>query len=111
MIYVSCYSNVWGKPNVVRISNGMPKDFVSEFSLRELYPKWVWVRYHIPWLKFIPLYNEQLSRLDVKAMAQRCEGKILCCYEKNLSKEHCHRELVREWFIKNGYECEEFETK
>ena len=108
MIYTSDYFTVWGQPNAVKISNGMPKGFQAEFAIPELYPKWVWVRYHIPWEKFIPLYNNEiLAKLDADLIAKKCEGKILCCYEK-LDKAHCHRELVRDWFIANDYNCEEW---
>ena len=108
-IWTSNYFSVWGKNNIVRISNGMPKGIVACDEIKELYPKWVWVKYHLPWQKFIPLYMEQLSKLDVHKLAQRCKGKILCCYERDLMKAHCHRELVKKWFLENGYECKEVE--
>jgi hypothetical protein len=106
MIQTSNYYTAWGKPNAVRISNGMPNGFVVSDSIPELYPKWSWVKAKLPWEEFQPLYQAQLEKLDVHTMAKRCEGKILLCFE-TLSKAHCHREQVRDWFIANGYECEE----
>jgi hypothetical protein len=107
MIWTSNYFTAWGQPNTIRISNGMPKGFISSGEIKELYPKWVWVKAKYPTEVFDKLYNELLSTLNVHEIAQRSEGKILCCFE-NISKAHCHRELVRDWFIKNGYPCEEW---
>mgnify|MGYP001606486804 CR=1 len=70
-ILTSNYATAWGQGNTVKISNGKPKGFETEFAIPELFPKWVWVRYHLPWDKFIPLYNEQLSKLDVHEIASK----------------------------------------
>jgi hypothetical protein len=110
MIYTSNYFNVWGKKNVVQIANGKPEGFNVADQFPQLYPKWVWVKAKLPWEKFSEKYNKLLDGLDVHEIAKRCEGKILVCYE-NLQKAHCHRELVLQWFVANGYECEELPQK
>ncbi len=86
----------------------MPKGFIACGEIKQLYPPWLWVRYHMPWKEFQIKYNQQLALLDVNELAKKCDGKILCCFERDLKKDHCHRELLKEWFIKNGYKCEEW---
>lgn len=110
MIYTSNYFNVWGRKNIVQISNGCPKNLKVDDQFPRLYPKWVWVKAKYPWDVFAKKYKLLLSELNVHTIARAMDGKILCCYE-DLSKGHCHRELVREWFIENGYECEELPSK
>lgn len=104
MIYTSNYSCDMNNPNALAISKGKPKGFKYS-NIKELEPmSWSMVRMG-DWGKFKALYNAQLETLDVKEMAQRCEGKVLLCWES--SKNHCHRQLVILWFEKNGFKCEE----
>jgi len=110
MIYTSNYFTAWGKDNIVQISNGKPKTLEVSETMKELYPKWTWIRAKYPWEEFSEKYNKLLSELDVHEFAKKCEGKVLCCYE-NIEKKHCHRELVTKWFIDNGYKCEELPKK
>ena len=55
-------------------------------------------------------YNaEVLAGLNAKAAAKALDGKALVCYEK--TGDFCHRNLVAEWFRKNGVQCEEYVEK
>jgi hypothetical protein len=42
-----------------------------------------------------------LSKLDPSKVYNDLDGKVLLCYERPF--EFCHRHLVAEWLIKNGY--------
>ena len=55
--------------------------------------------------KFKKKYEEYLNTLNVEEVAKFLDGYILCCYEKR--GDFCHRNLVAEWFNKNGFECRE----
>lgn len=48
-----------------------------------------------------------LTELDVKELAARLDGKILCCYEKS---GFCHRHIVSEWFNHFGFQCMELSS-
>lgn len=58
-------------------------------------------------------YTKQLSDLDVDEVVENlldlAGDKVIClvCYEKY--GEFCHRTFVRDWLVKNGYPCEEFD--
>lgn len=63
--------------------------------------------------EYIKSYNQAvLSRLDpsrvVRELSALSQTKdfALVCYEK--PDAFCHRHLVREWLIQNGFECEEY---
>ena len=56
-------------------------------------------------MKFTVNFNKYLNELNVHKIAGFLNGYILCCYEK--STDFCHRHLVKKWFEKNGYDCEE----
>lgn len=64
------------------------------------------------WEKFVERYKaETLSKLDVRTVINDLKvlgcGKdvALVCYEK--SSDHCHRQIVAEWFREYGEECNE----
>lgn len=50
-------------------------------------------------------YRDVLNHLDVHDVARALQDRILLCYEK--PGDFCHRHIVAEWLIANGYECEE----
>lgn len=52
-------------------------------------------------------FMEQLDGLSVKFVGSICQGEVLLCWEG--PGLFCHRHLVREWFLKYGFECEEVE--
>ena len=45
-----------------------------------------------------------LWSLDVKALSEQLDGKILCCFEPT---GFCHRHIVAEWFNHFGIDCQE----
>ena len=57
---------------------------------------------------YIETYKKEvLGKLDVNKVAKDLDGKVLLCYEK--TGKFCHRNIVRDWFIENGYECKELD--
>lgn len=109
MIYTSNYATVWTNPKTMAISNTQPKGWLGN-TLPVLYPKWSWIKMK-DWDKFRALYTTKLLNMNVKEVAAICKDKILLCYESLKDGKHCHRELVREWFNQNGYECQEWPSK
>lgn len=55
--------------------------------------------------KFAAAYKKQLAQYNVDIVARNMQDRILLCYEKN--GDFCHRHILADWFISNGYECEE----
>ena len=47
-------------------------------------------------------FNKYLSTLDAEKVYNDLDGKVLLCYEK--TGKFCHRHLVAEWLINNGYD-------
>ncbi len=57
-------------------------------------------------LQFTESYKEDiLNRIDPASVAKGLEGKVLLCWEK--SGRFCHRYIVAQWLIDNGFECKE----
>lgn len=106
MIYTSNYFTVKNDPKGLGISRGTPNWWNGEVEIDLAPATWEMVKMD-DYDQFTPLFKAQLAKLDVHKFAKRCEGRILLCWE-NIAKEHCHRELIRDWFIENGYECEEY---
>lgn len=44
--------------------------------------------------------KDVLAKLDAKVIAEKYDGKTLCCYEKDI--DNCHRKIVAEWLVENG---------
>lgn len=109
MIYTSNYAKTRSIDSslLVGISRGMPKTFKGKQVIELAPATWEMIKMG-NWEKFVPLFNAQLDKLNVHKYAQLLDGKYLLCWE-NLEEKTCHRTLVREWFIRNGYECEEWE--
>jgi len=54
---------------------------------------------------FIEDFATQLAKLDVNKIYTDLNGKVILCYER--PEDFCHRQLVKLWFISNGYDCKE----
>ncbi len=50
-------------------------------------------------------FMAQLEKLEVRFVGKLCSGEVLLCWEG--PGKFCHRELVREWLVKYGFDCEE----
>lgn len=68
---------------------------------------------HMPEVRYVPLYEQRLARLDPLKFAAEVEamGKdvVLLCFEK--PSLFCHRHLVAKWLRRNGIPCGEFDLK
>jgi hypothetical protein len=94
----------------VSIARREPKSYMGS-RIPVLAPSWdliyTWKR-DKNWEKYTKEYNSKyLDRIDPQKAGEALEGKVLLCWETDLRFGHCHRELVRAWLIKNGFECEE----
>lgn len=111
MIYTSYFSYYKGS-NGVSVANGTPS-WVNMEKISELCPVWKNVLAFkdgtMSRSEFRRAYIKQLKQLDVHKYAKMFQGKVLCCWE-NLDEKYCHRAILREWFIRNGYKCEELKT-
>ena len=123
MIYTSYYAKIKDLPdNIIPISiaGKAPKGFKG-LQYKKLAPKY---SFFSVWKEtkdndyYVKCFNEQvLDKLIasnvVKELGYLCTGYLtenvdiaLICYEK--PSNFCHRHLVADWLIKNGYECEEY---
>lgn len=123
MIYTSYYAKIKDLPdNIIPISiaGKAPKGFKG-LQYKKLAPKY---SFFSVWKEtkdndyYVKCFNEQvLDKLIasnvVKELGYLCTGYltenvdiVLICYEK--PSNFCHRHLVADWLIKNGYECEEY---
>ena len=118
MIYTSYYGNLRNLPDTVvpvAVSGGIPK-FFKGLSCRELNPKYNSFKKFKEdgdSETFSKAYKELvLSKLNVSEMVQKLYklsgGFDVClvCYEK--SDSFCHRHLISEWLVENGYACKEY---
>lgn len=123
MIYTTYFSKVKNLPqNVIPISIcGKAPDSWTGLQYKKLAPKYsffkVWKEtqdddYYIEHYENEVL--KQLNAIKVVAELKRLCGKstysdidiALVCYEK--PENFCHRHLVSDWLIKNGFESGEF---
>lgn len=111
MIYTSYFGKYKGK-NGVSVANGTPS-WVNMVKIPELFPDWknvlAFKAGDMIKSEFRRAYIRQLKKLDVHKYAKMLEGKVICCWE-NLNEKYCHRAILREWFIRAGYQCEELQT-
>ena len=110
MIFTSYFSKYKGTQGV-SVANKTP-DWVSCDRCKELMPPWSLVQSYkdggITWKEFRKAYIKQLKKLDVEDFHRRLNGKVLLCWES--TEKHCHRHILREWFNRNGYACEELQA-
>ena len=110
MVFTSYFSRYKGTQGV-SVANKTP-DWADCDRCKELMPPWYLVQSYkdgkISWKEFRKTYIKQLKQLDVKEFYNRLSGKVLLCWEGKGKK--CHRNIIREWFNRNGYACEELEA-
>lgn len=117
MIYASYFSNYKGE-NGVSIAIGTPKWFNGD-RCEALMPPWELVngfkQGRVTRKEYRKAYIKQLKKLDVDFYANLLQNKVVLCWEKldrfNYKKVFCHRQVVCEWFTRNGYECGELWSK
>ena len=102
MIYIGHF---WSETNVEKISIALSQP--RGMNLREerkLNPTWpILNRYkqNGDWIEYTKEYNKILSKLDPILVAEKWDGKCLCCW---CGSEECHRYLVAEWLRNAGIE-------
>lgn len=110
MIFTSYFSRYKGTQGV-SVANKTP-DWVDCEKCKELMPSWVDVMDYkngiITWKQFRKNYIRKLKKLDVHEWYGKLNGKVLLCWEAEGKK--CHRHILREWFNRSGYACEELEA-
>lgn len=108
MIYTSYFRKYIGTSGV-SVAKSTPEWFGPCESCKELMPSWDLIEGYksgeISWKQYRKEYIRQLKNLDVKEFYNRLNGKVLLCWENE--GKHCHRHIIREWFNRNGYSCEE----
>lgn len=132
MIYTSYFAKLKSLPgNIIPISIcGKAPDWYEGLQYKKLAPKWSlfkeWKENHDNDY-YIKCFNEQvLNKLDAEQVNKELHSLIsniilnpelfpnrslipdiaLICYEK--PSDFCHRHLVADWLIKNGFDCKEW---
>lgn len=127
MIYTSFYENIPNLPdNIIPISiAGKSPDNYTGLEYKKLAPK---LKFWKEWEKnkdnhfYCEHYKEEvLDKLNIEEVIKDLESLLpnilfnnknveicLVCYEK---EGFCHRNIVRNWFCSNGYECMEYEKR
>lgn len=94
--------------NGVSIARSTPKDYKC-IACPELCPDWSLVsgykRGDITEKQYRKAYIKQLKALNVHVMYKKLDNYVLLCYEPD--GKFCHRQIVAEWFVRNGYKCKE----
>lgn len=126
MIYTSYFGKIKSLPdNFIPISIcGKAPNWYNGLQYKKLAPK---LYFYIKWREnhdndyYTKCFKEQvLDRLDANTVVMELKhlchksvyediNIVLLCYEK--PSDFCHRHLVAEWLIDNGFECEEFKTQ
>lgn len=123
MIYTSYFSNLKNLPdNIVPISIcGKAPDWYNGLQYKKLAPKYsffkVWKETHDNDYYIEHYKKEVLENLNaysvVMELKHLCDKSLwskvdicLICYEK--PQDFCHRHLVADWLIENGFDCKEF---
>lgn len=117
MIYTTYFANMKRIPDgVIPISIcGKAPDSYTGLQYKKLAPKWeffqVWKETHDNHYYVKEFNANVLDKLDVKEVYKELTSMAgsydiaLICYEK--PEDFCHRHLVRNWFIENGYQAKE----
>jgi hypothetical protein len=110
MIYTSNYATAFNQPNAVSISRSAPKNFSGPQIIKLVPRSWAMIKMN-DYSRFKTMFLQQLQSINVHKMAKFCENKILLCWEDTSKANNwCHRDIVREWFNKHGYPCEEWQN-
>lgn len=118
MIYTTYFAKLKYLPSDVTpiAICGKTPEFYKGLTYKRLAPKW---SFFTKWKEthdnnyYISEFNKLvLDPLDVDATVNdllsmaSTKHIALVCYEK--PQDFCHRHLVAEWLMNNGYRCEEF---
>lgn len=118
MIYTSYFAKIKALPdNIVPVSISLkPPVGYKGLQYKKLAPSpsilYNWKQDYDKDEYIIRFYKEILNRLTIKQviteLRELCGDKdiALICYEK--PEDFCHRHLVAEWLISNGFRCEEW---
>lgn len=115
MIYTGYFSKIEQYKkiglNCIAISRTIPKWVYDKYNIRRILnmaptDKMLYSTPKLSNSEFIDTYNKEiLSNLDVHYFAERYQDCILLCWES--PNKFCHRQLVAQWFMTNGYNCVE----
>jgi uncharacterized protein YeaO (DUF488 family) len=119
MIYTSYFRNLSKVKNPISIC-GRCAEYYHGPEFKLLAPKyWFFKEYKdgkILWDDYVKYYkSEVLDLLDpvliINKLSQFYDSTdfTLMCWES--PKDHCHRHLISDWLINNGYKCEEANDK
>lgn len=110
MIWTSHFAHYRGERAVSVANSNPPIDGMRRY--KALNPSWEIVQKYkdgsISWREFRRAYIKQLKSLNVHKVYRELNEKVLLCWEA--PDKHCHREIIREWFNRNGYDCEELQA-
>lgn len=106
MIYTSYFGSYRGD-NGVSIARFYPSNFVA---YPDLFPSSKLLRLKKSGMISddeykVQYYNEVLNNLNSEKVYSELNEKVLLCYEK--AGYFCHRHIVAEWLINNGYKVKE----
>lgn len=119
MIYTSYFAKIKSLPdNIVPVSISLkPPAGYNGLQYKTLAPSpsvlHNWKQEADEYEYVVRYYKEILNRLTIKQviteLRELADGKdiALVCYEK--PSDFCHRHLVAQWLINNGFRCEEWE--
>lgn len=102
-MFTSYFGNISKIENPVSISSRNPEWFSGNWY-KKLAPNGkligAYIRGEIGKKEYIPIYNEQLNKLDPREIYLEIidlfgENATLCCYEP--PNKFCHRHLVAKW--------------
>lgn len=112
MIYTSYFGRIKSLDprigNLVSIARKAPKWFKGSGHIM-LAPSsellWKYKQGNLSPESYRKEFMAQLEGLSMRFVGQICQGEVLLCWEG--PGLFCHRHLVREWFKKYGFDCEE----
>lgn len=121
MIYTSYFAKIKSLPdNIIPVSISLkPPAGYNGLQYKTLAPSpsilYNWKQDHDEDEYVIRYHKEILNRLTIKQviteLRELADGKdiALVCYEK--PSDFCHRHLVAQWLINNGFRCEEWKEE
>lgn len=121
MIYTSYFAKLKSLPqDIIPISIcAKAPEWYKGVQYKKLAPKYgffmKWKQNHDNEFYIEHFQKEVLDTLDVKTVIyelyklSKSKDIALICYEK--PSDFCHRHLVHEWLVRNGYNCWEYESK
>jgi len=114
MIFTSYFANVRNIKNkqLVSISRYSPDWLTNAIEAKELAPSAKLLNDYknglVTDLEYDKIYKEEtLSKLDPKEIYSKYNDSVFLCYEKR--GDFCHRNIVSEWLMENGFNSKEIE--